>query len=288
MEVMKGIHMVSLLAMTGSASLAGAWVYKRLGNKEQEGRDDSTGQAWWKTPWQTVQKILHQTEQRASQSNPLSPIKPLVDDSSLVFIGHADDATNAAIQYGLRTSTLALGVTTAGWLVCPSLQIVGLPLLVYLGIPPAQAAYNQLWVNGRPSRALAETVVLAVCLTSGCYWVGSLGFWLYYGSRTLLANQQQSVEPRQLVWLAPTTAHRWQDGAVCVVTTTTLQPGDQVILQSGEQAPVDGLITEGVAWLRAQASSATASGQRKAIGDRVAAADLVLVGRICVRVLATV
>lgn len=155
------------------------------------------------------------------------------------------------------------------------------------GHPPAQVAYDQLWVNGRPSRALAETVVLAVCLTSGYYLVGSLGSWLYYGSRTLLANQQQSAEPQQLAWLAPTTAHLWQNGTACVVATTTLQPGDQVILQSGEQAPVDGLITKGVAWLRSQASFSTACGQREAIGDRVAAADLVLVGRICVQMLAT-
>ncbi|MEZ4860202.1 MAG: hypothetical protein R3C14_02795 [Caldilineaceae bacterium] len=60
--------------------------------------------------------------------------------------------------------------------------------------------------------------------------------------------------------------------------TATLQPGDQVILQSGEVAPVDGLITEGVAWLRNQAGAATVCGLHKTVGDRVAATDLVLVG----------
>ena len=194
-------------------------------------------------------------------------------------IGHA-----ATSNYGLHTSALALAVTTTGRLFYPPLQVAGLPLLVYMGIPAAQEAYDQLGAEERPGRALAEIVVLAVCLAGGYYWVSSLGFWLYYGGRTWLAKQQPSEQAWRPEWLAPATTHLWKDGAACVVPTATLQPGDQVILHSGELVPVDGLITEGVAWLRPQALRPAATGLRKGMGDKVAAADLVVVGRICVRV----
>jgi len=241
--------MVSLLTMTGGASLAGAWVYKRWGAKKP--RRGSTD-----------------------------------DDPPLALARRADNA-NAAVLYGLRTSTLALGVTTAGRLFFPPLQVAGLPVLVYMGIPSAQQAYDQLGDEGRPSRALAETVVLVVCLAGGYYWVGALGFWLYYGIRTLLAEKQQGEEAQRPAWLVPTTTHVWKDGTACAVPTATLHPGDQVLLHSGDLVPVDGLITEGVAWLRSQALSSAAWGLRKGVGDKVAATDIVSVGQICVRVLPT-
>lgn len=85
----------------------------------------------------------------------------------------------------------------------------------------------------------------------------------------------------------PTTAPLWQGDAVRTVPTITLEPGDQLLLKSGEMMPVDGLIVEGVAWVRPQALSATACGLRKSVGSRVMATDIVLVGRICVQVLPT-
>lgn len=276
--------LVSLLTVTGGASLAGAWVAKRWGN-ETPRRGKDPGQAWWRAPWQTVQETLQQARQRLAQGASLAQA-PVVADAPLALAERTDDP-NVAIHYGWRAATLALGATTTGLLVSPSLQIVGLPLLVYMGVPQAQAAYDQLWVNGRPSRALAETVVLAVCLTSGSYWVGSLGFWLYYGGQRLLAGQQPSAEAPQQTAVAPITTHVWQAGFTCAVPTATLQPGDQMILHSGELAPLDGVITEGVAWLRPQALSAAAGGLRKAVGDKVTANDIVVVGRICVRVLPT-
>lgn len=91
--------------------------------------------------------------------------------------------------------------------------------------------------------------------------------------------------PHPSVVIPPMTAHLWQVDTVCTVPTTTLQPGDQVLLKSGEMMPVDGLIIEGVAWVRPQALSATACGLRKSVGSRVMATDIVMVGRICVQVL---
>jgi len=276
--------------MTDGASVAELWIYRHFGAAQQGQRDQNnqqnTGQTWGKTSWRIVQDLLHNGRQRFTRRPLRSAAIAEADDSPLTIVECAHDP-NAILRYGWRTSTLALGVTTTGWLIFPPWQIAGLPLLVYLGIPPAQEAYERLWTDGRPSRALAETVALAICLAGGYYWVGALGFWLYYGSRQLMATQSADEAAEQLASLTPTTTHIWQDGTECVVPIAALQPGDQMILHSGELAPVDGLITEGVAWLRPQALSAQAYGLRKTVGDRVAATDLVIVGRLCVRVLPT-
>ena len=275
--------MVGLLAMTGSASLVSVWAYRRWVDKKQVRREPGARPAWWQAAWHRVQDKVWQPSPPATLHNPPAPPpEPIVDRSFMTPEQTAD--IRATIRYGLHTSTLALGVTTVGRIFFPPLQVAGLPLLVYMGVPAAQQAYGPLRDEGRPSRALAETVVLAVCLASGSYWVGSLGFWLYYGSRALLAEKQQGEEIQHPAWLAPTTAHLWKDGVACAVPTATLEPGDQVFLHSGEMAPVDGLITEGAAWLRHQALSSTACGLHKGVGDRVTAADIVLVGQICVRV----
>lgn len=274
--------MLGLLTATGSVALVGVWVYRLRDDKALVQRKRGQTPAWWQATWQRLYARVWPAQRASAPPQPATPVP-----ASVVDLPFASPQQSAASQtstpYGFHTSTLALGVTTVGRLCFPPLQVAGLPLLIYMGIPAAQQAYDQLAEEGRPGWALAETVVLTVCLASGAYWVGSLGFWLYYGGRHLLARQPQSGDVHQSIWELPTTAHLWKEGVTCAVPTATLQPGDQVILHSGELAPVDGLITEGVALLRPPALSA-ARGLHKSVGDKVAAADLVLVGRICVQV----
>lgn len=272
--------MVGLLTLTGGASLAGVWVYRRL----EKGTRPAAAASWWKASWQTVQETLHTVRQGLMQRSPRPLAAALATPPPALTLLDIAEPT-AAIRYGLWTSALALGVTTTGRLLFPPLQVAGLPLLVYMGLPPAQTAYTQLQLDGRPGSALAETMLLVVCLAGGYYWVGALGFCLYYGGRTLLAKKPQDGAAQGSLWDLPATTHRWQAGAACAVPVATLQPGDHLLLQSGEMTPVDGQIVEGVAWVQAQALSATACGLRKGVGSRVTATDIVVVGRICVQVL---
>lgn len=147
--------MVSLLTLTGGASLAGLWVYRRLA--------DHTPQPRW---WQRLQDTLQGARQVFTPRSRHSMVAPPVDARRMTTVQGGNSAT-ADVAYGLRTATLALGVTTVGGLVAPPLSVAGLPLLVYMGIPAAQTTYEQFWLNGRPNRALAETVVLSVCLVGG-------------------------------------------------------------------------------------------------------------------------
>jgi cation transport ATPase len=268
--------MVDLLALTGGASLAGVWVYRRWRNQDAK-------PGWWQASWQTIQETMHQAHQRLTLRTKPSPMAPLAD--ALTLAAQSPDHPTASITYGLRTSALALGATTVGWLIAPPLCLAGLPLLVYMGVPAAQRAYAQLWVNGRPTWALAETVVLVICLAGGYYWVSALGFLFYYSSRRWWVAQAQDEAPPVAAWLAPTIAHCRKAGAICAVPTAALHPGDQVMLCSGEMAPVDGLIIEGVGLLQPPLLPPTGCALRKSVGDRVNTRDIVLVGQLCVQVL---
>lgn len=266
--------MVSLLTLAGGVSLTSAFVYQRTKRKE-------TASAYWEKPWQTIRKALTHARQQLSPSEVLRHPKGM----SLVQQLASDASSN---HYELHTSALALGVSAVGSLLFPPLRIAGMPLLVFMGLPAAQAAYTQLQLDGRPSRALAETVALVVCLTSGYYTFTALGFCLYHGARYQLAQQQHTSteETRPLLsWVSPPTIHLLCEGATQSVATATLQPGDHVLLQSGEIAPIRGLIIEGAAWLYPQALSTTTTALHKSAGDLIDIQDMVVVGRICVRVL---
>ena len=272
--------MVTLLTLTSGASLAGVLAYRRLGNNAaSQAVPQPQTQAWWKASWQTTQETLARGFQhftlRSQHQQPKVPVAAQPTRTAL----YKDDAT----AYSVRASLLAFGVTTAGRFFFPPLQVAGVPLLLIMGIPSAQAACEQLWVDGRPNRALAETIALAVCLAGGYYWVGALGFWLYHGGRSLLTAPQGEMH-QPPVDLMPTTAQLWQDGTAQTVALAALQPGDHVLVQSGEMVPVAGLIIEGLGWLRPATLPTTAS-LHKGVGDQVAATDIVLVGRLCVRVL---
>lgn len=271
--------MVSLLTLTGGASLASILMYQGVRRKKG-------ASAWWKTSWETVRQAL--TLPRSQVAQPQGqPITTLAAELTVTDVAPAHDP---ASPYAFRTAALAFGVSAIGGLISPPLQVAGMPLLVFMGLPAAQAAYTQVELDGRPTRSLVETVALVVCLSSGYYTFGALGFCLYHGGRYYLAAQQpHTVEQRRSAppsdWVAPSTSHLWREGITCTMATATLQPGDHILLQSGEIAPIRGLITEGEAWLQPQALSATACALHKRAGDLVNIQDLVVVGRICVRVL---
>lgn len=273
--------MVELLAMTSGASLLGIWVYRRQEKRAMRRSERDAAPGWWQTAWQRLRVTGWSASRPVAPARP-APAPPVAESSLAPPPAAANPA--ASSTHAARPALLALAVTTTGRLLYPPLQLAGVPVLVYMGVPAAQQAYDQLIEEGRPGRALVETAVLVVCLAGGYFWVGSLCFSLYHTGRQLWVGQPLNADVHPVPGLAPATTHLRKAGIICTVPTATLQPGDQVILRSGELAPTDGLITEGVAWLRPQALAA-ANALRKGVGDRITAADLVVVGEIGVRVL---
>jgi hypothetical protein len=278
--------MVGRSIMTGDVSLVNDWVYRHWEDEQTSHQQNGAGHSWWRPVWSyvrdNVRKLIHPNSRR----HPFTPTSRPVTDLPFAPLS-PNESPHESNGYELHTAGLALAATTVGHTIFPPLQMAGLPLLVYMGIPSAKQAYDQLADEGRAGRALSETVVLALFLVSGHFWAGAFGFWLYHGSRRLMTEKRQITDARRSEWHTPTTARLWKDDADCAVPTAALQPGDQVLLHSGDLAPADGVITEGAAWLQHCALPPTTPGVHKGVGDKVATKDLVLVGFICVRVVPT-
>ncbi|MBP7961851.1 MAG: hypothetical protein KBG20_00255 [Caldilineaceae bacterium] len=182
---------------------------------------------------------------------------------------------------GLRTSSFSLGMAALGHFVFPPLAYASIPALIYMGVPSAQTAYAVLRHERRGSVALAETAALGVCLASGAYLAGSLGFCLYYLGRSVLPARPPARETARSL---PITAHLCQDGVQLDVVAASLRQGDLVMVPTSEIIPADGLIVEGVAWIKSPLCAGDGVELRKGPGDSVCTGDLVMIGSVRLRV----
>ncbi len=268
--------MVSLVAVTGGALVASLGIYNRLTNKDEVPQQGGT----WKSMFGAkVSALFGRGPSDALPNTQTDPLVPMEIEPEIDLAAHN----------GLYASTVSLGVASTGLLFFPPLRYASVPLLLYMGIPAAQDTYDILLDRGRPSKAIAETIALAVCLASGFYWVGSLGFALYYLGQSVQQKDQwynDNAKPHRCslpraVQLPSTTQLHRADGDI-TVAVSDLQIGDVIVLHSGEIAPTNGLIIEGMAWLKSPFLMGTTAETFKQAGDMVSATDIVLVG--CIRI----
>ncbi|MCB0081355.1 MAG: hypothetical protein KDE47_10505 [Caldilineaceae bacterium] len=217
--------------------------------------------------------------ENSAQSHPISFAAPVEQTIEVEQIPRTEEERET-LQQGIYTSSVSLGLASAGLFFFPPLHYASIPILIYMGVPSARQAYDVLYEQGRPSRALAETAALAICLGGGWYLAGSLGFWCYYLGRLnrfnhSLAQRLQSM-PRSL----PPSARLFNGTKEVMVPTDTVQGGDEVLVETSEIIPVDGVILEGVAWIQPSGSKDASSCRLMRIGDRVLATDLVIAGRL--------
>lgn len=192
--------------------------------------------------------------------------------------------TTEALQHGMRISSVSFGLATAGLLFFPPLQYATIPTLIYMGVPAAQEAYAKLRKERCVSTALAETATLAICLAGGYYWVGSLGFFLYYWGRSQIVLQSADQEVSRGSLQNVQMVHLLQGGKSLRVLAETLKPGDRVVIETSELAPAEGIIIDGTALVLPSLWMIHGAGQLKQAGDKVCAADLILVGRISIQI----
>ena len=293
--------MVGLLTVVGGALVGGLWTYTFFRHRERP-HDQMPGKnkpACRHTI--SAEKILHDWSTSGGRTDATGWVSLKQDESipprNDEPVGSFPDfypklaephvqarTTRDPLQHEMRASSVSLGLATVGLLFFPPLQYASIPTLIYMGIPSAQDAYEKLRLEKRPSMALAETAALAVCLAGGYYWVGSLGFCLYYWGRSHFVRlptdpglSPESLQNGHMV-------HLLQDGKTVMVLADVLKPGDQVVIQTSELAPAEGIIVDGSALVLPSVWMLNRAGQVKQIGDKICAADLILVGRISVKI----
>lgn len=176
----------------------------------------------------------------------------------------------------------SLGLATAGTLFLPALKLGCIPLMAYLTAYAVHDAYKAYSKEARLDLALAESVILGLSLAKAYYLPASLACALYHGGRTLwplLTAHLADAAPAQ----QPLARLHRADGEV-EVPVGRLQRGDTVIVHAGEMIPVNGVITQGQAWIAPPGESHQTALQIKRPQALVYAAQLVLAGSIHVAV----
>jgi Cu2+-exporting ATPase len=174
--------------------------------------------------------------------------------------------TDNRTQHGFLTATLSLGLATTARLGFPAFSYASALSLVYMGIPSAQTAYEDL-VDGRTiNHAFVETAALTVCLVQGHLHAGALLHRRFTQRRQLLAQTVRVQEGDQVV-----------DRLV-----VNVKQGERVIFDAGELVPLAGRVVEGRALVNQQPFTPQVKQLILQAGDALPAGSLILVGQLCV------
>jgi cation transport ATPase len=188
------------------------------------------------------------------------------------------------INHNLTTLSLSLASATAANLFYPPLFIPSIFVIFYTTIPIWKNSYQSFIKEHQLTVATPDSILL-----SGHYFVAALLNWFYYfnqkhifkikscdPTRTYLTNEALAEFPTN-VWLI-------EENIELEVPVDALKAGDLIIVKAGERIPVDGMITEGIAFIDLQTLTGKPYVRKRSIGDAVLAFTRVLSRQIYVQV----
>lgn len=201
--------------------------------------------------------------------------------------------------YGLFGDNMMLTASNrSGWL------IVGVLTLLVM-IVAGGHFYRSAWRSLRNGSATMDTLVALGTLAAWLYSI-SVNLWpdffpmaarhLYYEASAMIiglinlghaleqrARQRSSKALERLLDLTPATARAVIDGAEKTVPLSDVQVGMTLRLVTGDRVPVDGVITEGEAWMDESMLTGEPLPQHKASEDALHAGTLVQDGSVLFR-----
>lgn len=185
----------------------------------------------------------------------------------------------------LALAGTALGLAAAGTFTSHIIGLASLPPIIYLSLPSLRSAYQSVVHEQRIGAAVLQSFVTLVCLANGYYVAPALGYTLLGFERKLRLHSQQQAHSQRLQLFAdlPEDVMVDQQGNINQCPRYTVQPGTQVVVEAGNQIPVDGVIVAGFALVSQQRLTGDAHPLTKTVGDAVFAASLLLAGRIVIR-----
>ncbi len=204
------------------------------------------------------------------------------------MVTEADDEQNAfnqKINKNLRYSIGLIGLSVVGaWLSHP-LQLLTIAGVLYFYYPLFEKAYQDL-KKGHISTYLLDIIIIISMITMGYIillslfvFTSLLSFKLQTQTENHSRQQLTSVFGQQAnsVWVI-------QENVEVEIPLEAIQKGDIVVVNAGENIPVDGTVTEGQATIDQQQLTGESQPVEKEMGDNVFAATLVLAGRLFIEV----
>jgi len=257
----RGRIMIGSMIITGGILCAGVSTYNYLAAAREQPRFQIT------SIWENLRDRIFYAEQPRENS------EEKINNGKTVVIEYEIEQQKE-LERNLTLAGTALGLSTLGIFVFPPLHWASMPVLIYMGVPSAQGAYDDLYQSRHLGRSLIETGVLAVFLAQNAYLTGSIGFFGYYLARFLKMNMSNKLE------LALPQITVWRNGTQMKLSVDEIQEKDIFQVNSGEQVYVDGIVIDGIALGDLQWATGEQSPVTKKAGSKIPMSTVISVGML--------
>lgn len=187
-----------------------------------------------------------------------------------------------------RLLTISLGglALTTGGLWIPVLNILFIPVVVYLTVPWFKKSYELAVKEKRWGLALVDVFWVSGAILTGHYIAFSfLLSFIFFSEKLMMKTEDRSMsnlvnifaEQPRFVWVL-------EDGAEIEVPFESIKEGDTVVIQAGQTIAVDGVIIDGYATIDQRTLTGESQPVEKGIGEQVFASTVALSGKIEVTV----
>jgi heavy metal translocating P-type ATPase len=203
-----------------------------------------------------------------------------------VALEKTDDFSLAPIDYDLPVSTATVALATASHFFFPALTPVAAALFLYSVIPSFKGAYHILFKERRLGVDVLDAIVVAACLASNQILAGSVLAMTLSVSRKLVERTESDSKRMLLNVFGKQPRFVWLevDGAVVETALEKVRTGDIIVIHTGESAPVDGEVVDGMAMIDQHALTGESAPVEKTKGDQVFAGTTVIAGKARVAV----
>lgn len=240
----------------------------------------------------SIKKIKQQAKRLSGTT--ATPVKPQRRDTPTQAPAHAlntiakeaSETAEGRSRYRLAIASGVTGLSVLAQFAWPILTPVSLLAIGYLASGIFQEAGNAIFKEKRIQVDILDAVVITLSVAFGQIAAAAFMIWVL-DIADLLLERTRNRSKRYLADIFGEQARRaWLliDGQELEVDVKTLQKGDIIVVNTGEQVPIDGIIVSGAAMIDQQSLTGESAPIEKHNGDKAFATTVLVAGKIHVEV----
>ncbi len=201
-------------------------------------------------------------------------------------LARTEDFSVSPVDYDLPVSIAAVALSAASQFFFPVLTPVSAAVFIYSVIPSFKGAYDLVFKEKRMGVDLLDAIVVIACLATNQIFAGAVLALTLSISRKLVERTERDSKRMLLNVFGKQPRFVWLDvdGAAVETPLEKVKTGDIIVIHTGESAPVDGQVVEGMAMIDQHALTGESAPVEKIKGDRVFASTTLIAGKIRVAV----
>jgi len=190
------------------------------------------------------------------------------------------------IDMSLAVCTASVPLALAASTTAPVLLPLSAAVLLSTSLPFLTGSFRTLVRQRRLGCDALDSLVVVGCIATMQLVPGAVLCWCLSVGRTLVKQTENRSKTmlRSIAGKQPQAVWLVRQGVEIRVALDRLEPGDVIVVHTGEVIPVDGIVAEGLASIDQQMLTGETTPTEKGPGDRVFAATLVVGGKLFVAV----